>query len=285
MFDSLAEAESKAHGKPVEQIHFHEVGTLDAVADVVCVCALVGELAPARIVATPPNVGGGSVRCAHGVLPVPAPATANLLEGLPWRGDDPSAGELLTPTGVALLRHFVGEWGGMPVSRLVGVGLGHRERAGCANAVRAFLCEDFAAGASSGAPSGGPNGAVAELCCNIDDMTGEELGRACDSLRSCAGVLDVSMSPLQMKKNRPGVLLRVLCEPAAADAAAAAILRETSTLGVRRADLARYELARKFEDVEDADAGAPVRFKVSSGYGVSKRKREFDFGRGTSGPA
>ena len=266
VFDSIAEAESKAHGEPVDHVHFHEVGSLDALADVVSVCSLLAELAPDRVVASPPNAGGGTVRCAHGVLPVPAPATANLLEGLPWRGDDPAAGELLTPTGAALLRRFVAVWGPMPPMRThrTGVGLGHKEIDGRANAVRAFLGEELPAAA------GGPNGRVAELLCNIDDMAGEDLALACDRLRAGPGALDVSLSPLQMKKGRPGHLLRVICAPEAADALAAAVLRETTTIGVRRVDCARYEMRREIR-VEDG-----VRVKRSAGYGAEKAKPEFE---------
>lgn len=271
VYDLIAEAESKAHGRPVDQIHFHEVGSLDALADVVCVCSLISELSPDRIVASPPNAGGGTVRCAHGVLPVPAPATANLLEGLPWRGDAPESGELLTPTGAALLRRFVSAWGPAPCARWLrcGVGLGHRETPGRANAVRAFFGEGTVS-------AGGPNGRVSELLCNIDDMTGEALGFACGRLRAVEGALDVSLSPLQMKKGRAGHLLRVLCAPESADAVAAAILRETSTFGVRRADLARYELSRSFEDRPAPGGGAPVPWKIGSGYGTVKAKPEFD---------
>ena len=265
VFDSIAEAESKAHGEPVDRIHFHEVGSLDALADVTCVCALLAEIAPDRIVASPPNAGGGTVRCAHGVLPVPAPATANLLEGLPWRGDDPATGELLTPTGAALLRRFVAGWGSAPEMRLlsVGCGLGHRETPGRANLVRAMLGEEAAP-----AP-GGPNGRVAELAANIDDMTGEDLAFACERIRG-AGALDVSLAPLLMKKGRPGHLLLALAAPERADAVAAAILRETSTFGVRRTDCARYELARSVRE----EGG--VRVKRGEGYGVAKEKPEFE---------
>ena len=271
-YDLLAEAESKAHGRPVDQIHFHEVGTLDALADVASVCALLAELAPDRIVASPPNAGGGTVRCAHGVLPVPAPATANLLAGLPWRGDDPATGELLTPTGAALLRRFVTEWGPQPEGRWekVGIGLGHREREGRANAVRAFWGET-----EGGAPAsaGGPNGRIAELACNLDDMTGEDLSVACDRIRA-AGAVDVSLAPLLMKKGRPGHLLLALCAPERADEVAAAIIRETTTLGVRRRDMARYEMDRSF--VEKDVAGGVVRVKRAAGYGAAKEKPEHD---------
>lgn len=266
VYDLIAAAESKAHGVPVDNIHFHEVGSLDALADVASVCALLAELAPDRVLASVPNAGGGTVRCAHGVLPVPAPATANLLEGLPWRGDDPATGELLTPTGAALLRRFVAGWGPMPPMRVLraGVGLGHREIPGRANAVRAFLGEELPAS------EGGPNGRVAELLCNLDDMAGEDLALACDRLRALPGALDVSLSPLQMKKGRPGHLLRLIAAPDAADALAAAILRETTTIGVRRVDCSRYEMAREIRE----EGG--VRVKRSRGYGAEKAKTEFE---------
>jgi uncharacterized protein (TIGR00299 family) protein len=265
VFDSIAAAESKAHGEPVDHVHFHEVGSLDALADVTCVCALLAELAPDRVVASPPNAGGGTVRCAHGVLPVPAPATANLLEGLPWRGGDPATGELLTPTGAALLRRFVAGWGPMPEMQTgrAGVGLGHREIPGRANAVRVFLGEEAAPAA------GGPNGRVVELKANLDDMTGEDLAFACERIRG-AGALDVSLAPLLMKKGRPGHLLLALAAPERADEVAAAILRETSTFGVRRTDCARYELARSVRE----EGG--VRVKRGEGFGVAKEKPEFE---------
>ena len=265
VYDLLAEAESKAHGRPVDEIHFHEVGSLDALADIASVCLLLSEIAPDRVVASPPNAGGGTVRCAHGTMPVPAPATARLLEGLPWRGDDPATGELLTPTGAALLRRFVAGWGSAPEMRLlaVGCGLGHRETPGRANLVRAMLGEEAAT-----AP-GGPNGRVVELAANLDDMTGEDLAFACERIRE-AGALDVSLAPLLMKKGRPGHLLLALAAPERADAVAAAILRETSTFGVRRTDCARYELSRS---VREADG---VRVKRGEGYGAAKEKPEFD---------
>ena len=265
VYDLLAEAEAKAHGRPVDQIHFHEVGTLDALADISAVCTLLDELAPDRVLASVPNVGGGTVRCAHGVLPVPAPATERLLEGLPWRGDAPSAGELLTPTGAALLRRFVAGFGPMPPMRVLraGYGLGHRDAPDRANLVRALLGEE--------APpaEGGPNGRVAELAANLDDMTGEELAFACERIRE-AGALDVSLAPLLMKKGRPGHLLLVLAAPERADAVAAAILRETSTFGVRRTDCARYGLARTMR------AEGALRVKRGEGYGVAKEKPEYE---------
>ena len=262
VYDLIADAEAKAHGRPVSEIHFHEVGMADALSDIASVALLLEELAPARVVASRPEVGGGFVQCAHGTLPVPAPATAHILTGVPYTSGAADC-ELLTPTGAALLVHFADAFGPMPplaVAR-TGLGLGHREVPGRLNGVRAFLGEEAAVSA------GGPNGRVVELRANIDDMTGEDLAFACDRLRA-SGALDVSLAPLAMKKGRPGHLLIVLAPPEQADALAAAILRETSTFGVRRVDCARYELAR---EIQPGD----IRVKVGRGYGVEKSKPEF----------
>ena len=220
-----------------------------------------------RVVASRPEVGGGFVHCAHGTLPVPAPATAHILMGVPYTSGAANC-ELLTPTGAALLVHFADAFGPMPplaVER-TGLGLGHREVPGRLNGVRAFLGKE-AGGTRSCASATGPNGRVVELRANIDDMTGEDLAFACDRLRA-AGALDVSLAPLAMKKGRPGHLLIVLAPPEQADALAAAILRETSTFGVRRVDCARYELDREI-------VPGDVRVKVGHGYGVEKSKPEF----------
>ena len=277
VYDLIADAEAKAHGRPVSEIHFHEIGMADALSDIASVALLLEELAPVRVVASRPEVGGGFVQCAHGTLPVPAPATANILTGVPYTSGAANC-ELLTPTGAALLVHFADAFGPMPplaVER-TGLGLGHREVPGRLNGVRAFLGEEAGGTRSCASELGGtrscasatePNGRVAELRANIDDMTGEDLAFACDRLRA-AGALDVSLAPLTMKKGRPGHLLIVLAPLDLADALAAAILRETSTFGVRRVDCARYELER---DIVPGD----VRVKVGRGYGVEKSKPEF----------
>ena len=267
VYDLIADAEAKAHGRPVSEIHFHEVGMADALSDIASVALLLEELAPARVVASRPEVGGGFVQCAHGTLPVPAPATSHILMGVPYTSGAANC-ELLTPTGAALLVHFADAFGSMPplaVER-TGLGFGHREVPGRLNGVRAFLGEE-AGGARCCASATGPNGRVAELRANIDDMTGEDLAFACDRLRA-AGALDVSLAPLTMKKGRPGHLLIVLAPLDLADALAAAILRETSTFGVRRIDCARYELDREI-------VPGDVRVKVGRGYGVEKSKPEF----------
>ena len=257
----IADAEAAAHGRPVGEVHFHEVGALDAICDIASVALLLETLGDVRIVASVPEVGGGFASCAHGVLPVPAPATVNILKGVPFSSGAAEC-ELLTPTGAALLRHFAAEFGPMPTMAVerVGVGCGHREVAGRANVVRAFLGETGDA----------PNERVVELKANIDDMTGEDLALACERLRA-AGARDVSLVPAVMKKGRAGHILVVLAAEADADALAAAVLRETSTFGVRRTDCPRYALDRRVERGADG-----IRVKYGSGYGVSKSKPEFD---------
>ena len=223
-------------------------------------------LGPDRVIASPVNLGGGTVKTAHGLLPVPAPATAALLEGVPAYGGDIPA-ELCTPTGAALLKTFASSFGPLPMGTIRGVG------SGCgtkdfprANCLRAFLIEE--AGSAEG-----PNDHVTELKANIDDMTGEDLGFAVERLLA-AGALDVSYTPVQMKKNRPGVLLTCLCRPEEADAMAAQILRHTSTFGVRRTDCTRYALAVERETVE-TPLGTITK-KTGSGWGIAKHKAEFE---------
>lgn len=271
VYGLLAQAEARAHGVPVEEVHFHEVGAMDAVADVVGVCLLLHLLSPDRVIASPVTVGSGTVRTAHGLLPVPAPATACLLEGIPVTAGDIAA-ELCTPTGAALLRTFAGDFGPMPAGVLLGCGHGCGTKDfPRANCVRAFLLEEDGRVAGSGG-SEGPNDAVTELKANIDDMTGEALGFAMEALLA-AGALDVSYQPIQMKKNRPGVLLTCLCRPAEADRLAKEILRHTTTFGVRRTDCARYALSPA--SVAEHSPYGPVRRKEGMGYGVTKSKAEY----------
>ena len=262
----LAAAESRAHGVSLEQVHFHEVGALDAVADITGVCWLMELLGPDRVAASPVNLGGGTVKTAHGLLPVPAPATAALLEGVPAYGGDIPA-ELCTPTGAALLKTFAASFGPIPMGTIqkVGSGCGTKDfpRANC---LRAFLIEE--AGSAEG-----PNDHVTELKANIDDMTGEDLGFAVEHLLA-AGALDVFCTPIQMKKNRPGVLLTCLCRPEEADAMAAQILRHTSTFGVRRTDCTRYALAVEREAVETPLG--EITKKTGRGWGLIKHKAEFE---------
>ena len=262
VYGRIAEAESKVHGRPVDHIHFHEVGTLDAVADVVGVCALMHEIAPEQVLVSPVHVGSGQVRCAHGVLPVPAPATALLLEGVPVYGGA-IRGELCTPTGAALLVHFASDFGDMPAMTLeaVGYGMGTKDFP-WANCVRALLGQTREA----------PDSAV-ELRCNLDDMTGEAIGYAAQCLRH-AGALDVWTQAIQMKKDRPGTLLCCLCPPEREGEFASLMLKHTTTIGVRCQKLRRYTLKREAVTL-DTPYG-PVRAKRSHGFGVDRVKPEFD---------
>ena len=262
VYGLIAEAESRAHGMPVEEIHFHEVGTMDAIADVTAVCLLMNRLAPDEVVVSPIHVGSGQVRCAHGILPVPAPATAFILRDVPIYGGTVQ-GELCTPTGAALLTHFVTKFGELPAMRLLksGYGMGTKDFP-AANCVRAMLGET-----GDGADS------VYELNCNIDDMTAETIGFAVEKIRE-AGAVEVFTTAVMMKKNRPGTLLTVLCREAQKETVVQAIFKHTATIGIRETLCRRYVLTRTEETVETALG--PVRRKVSSGYGVQRAKFEHD---------
>ena len=262
VYQEIAEAESVTHNAPVDQIHFHEVGTLDAVADVTAVCLLMELLGVEKVLASPVHVGSGQVQCAHGILPVPAPATAYILREVPIYGGS-IRGELCTPTGAALLKHFVSAFGEMPVMKVqkIGYGMGKKDFP-AANCVRALLGETADTGDQ-----------VLELSCNLDDMTPEQIGFASEQLFA-AGALDVYTVPVGMKKSRPGVLLSVLCAPETREAVLAALFRHTSTLGVRENTFRRYTLRRSFETVETPYGS--VQSKTAEGYGVTRRKYEYD---------
>ena len=277
VYGLIAAAESKVHGVPVEQVHFHEVGALDAVADVTAVCLLLRELAPARILASPVHVGSGQVRCAHGLMPVPAPATAELLKDVPIYGGE-IRGELCTPTGAALLKYYVNQFGPMPAMRAqaVGYGMGTKDFP-AANCVRALLGETEelpAGGRSMSAPSAGKDtDEVLELRCNLDDMTAEEISFAAGRLLE-AGALDVWTQPIGMKKGRPGTMLCVLCKPSDQEAMTSLLFRYTTTLGVRACPMERAILGRTLETLETPQG--LVRRKIASGWGVQRSKYEYE---------
>lgn len=262
VYQLIAEAESHAHGRPIDQIHFHEVGTMDAVADIVGVCTLMELLAPETVLASPIHVGSGQVHCAHGILPVPAPATAYILRGVPTYGGA-VRGELCTPTGAALLRHFVSSFGDMPVMKTskIGYGMGKKDFE-AANCVRVLLGE-----------SGGDSGEIVELRCNLDDMTPEAVGYAFERLFE-GGALDVYTTPVGMKKNRPGILLSCMCPLALREEMLRLLFRHTTTLGVREYVCKRYTLARS-ERSQETPYG-PVRMKRASGWDVEREKPEFE---------
>ena len=258
----IAEAESHAHNRPVTEVHFHEVGALDAVADVTAVCLLMEQLAPDQVIASPVHVGSGQVRCAHGILPVPAPATAHILRGVPIYGGAVK-GELCTPTGAALLKHFVDHFGEMPPLEVeqIGYGMGKKEFE-AANCVRAMLGK-----------TGTDMDTVVELSCNVDDMTAEELGCAMERLLE-AGVNEVFTVPVGMKKSRPGILLKVVCRPEQREDIVRLLFRTTSTIGIRESLTRRYVLEREVENLDTP--WGPVRRKRSRGYGVERVKYEYE---------
>ena len=267
VYSRIAAAEGRAHGCEVDLVHFHEVGAIDAVADIVACCHLMAKLSPEKVIASPVHVGFGSVKCAHGIMPVPAPATAILLEGIPVYSDGIISGELCTPTGAALLRHFVSEFGPMPLMRVSATGHGAgRKDFPRANIVRAMLGE-------SGLAPAGDADEVIELACNIDDMTAEDLAFAAETIRD-AGALDVWMQPALMKKGRPGTIFLALCRSADHDDVLGAILKHTSTLGVRETHVRRTVLDRE-ETVMSTPLG-DIRRKTASGFGVKRVKLEYE---------
>ena len=297
VYQSIAEAESRVHGAEVDQIHFHEVGSMDAVADVTAVCLLMKLLAPEQVIVSPIHVGSGTVLCAHGRLPVPAPATALILEGMPIYGGSVQ-GELCTPTGAALLKTFVDSFGPMPPMTVAktGYGMGTKdfEQANC---LRAMLGESFtmngtASKMQTGQDAEGENtgsrgaagkdtetenpaareGRITEISCNLDDMTGEDIAFAAERILQ-AGALDVFTESIYMKKGRPAVKLTVLARPENEERLAGEIFRHTSTIGVRIHTDRRYELARRSEQ-RKTPLGT-IEVKISEGFGVRKEKIEF----------
>ncbi len=262
VYSLIAEAESRVHGSSAENVHFHELGSLDALADVLSVCELMHELAPDRVLASPVNVGSGFVKCAHGVLPVPAPATELILRGVPiYSGQIRS--ELCTPTGAALLRHFAAAFVPLPLLRVerTGCGTGKKDFE-AANVVRVLLGE-----------TEDEREHITELACNLDDMTPEELAFAMEELFRL-GALDVYFTDIGMKKSRPGVMLTCICREEKRDELLRCIFKHTTTLGVREYGCDRYSLTRSVETVQTRYG--PVRVKSAEGFGVKRSKAEYD---------
>ena len=229
--------------------------------DIAAVCALMERLAPDEVVVSPVHVGSGQVRCAHGLLPVPAPATAYLLRGVPIYGGS-IRGELCTPTGAALLTHFAHRFGDMPVmaTRAVGYGMGKKDFE-AANCIRAFWGECT-----------GNADEVLELSCNLDDMTGEQIGFAMEQLFDL-GALDVYTTPIGMKGSRPGIMLSVLCRGGDREKLVTGIFKHATTLGIREAKMRRHVLDRRMEEVQTPYG--TVRRKTASGYGAERSKYEY----------
>ncbi len=262
VYTIIAQAESQVHNCEIENIHFHEVGTMDAVADIVGVCMLMDELKIDKVSVSPINTGKGQVKCAHGLLPVPAPATALILKDMPIYNNEIS-GELCTPTGAALLKYFASEFGNMPAMSVDKIGYGFgTKKFDSPNCVRVFLgtAED-------------KTDKVAELMCNVDDMTGERIGFAMNRIFE-AGAAEVFTTPVGMKKNRPGVLLTCICSEDNKENVVKAIFKYTTTIGIRENILNRYVLHRQEENVNTKYGN--VRVKRSEGYGVVRTKAEYD---------
>ncbi len=258
-FTALAEAEAAVHGVAVGDVHFHEVGAVDSIVDVVGSAAAVASLAPSEVVFSPLAIGGGSVRSGHGTLPVPAPATALLLEGVPCYGADETAGELTTPTGAALAVTFASSFGPMPgmTVRGTGHGAGSREVAGLPNVLRVLLGDPV--------PCDIGDQDVVLLETNVDHVAPELLAIAVGALLD-AGALDVWQTPIVMKKGRAAVAVSVLCRPDDEDRLVARLVRETGTLGVRRRSMRRWVAEREHATV----ATSAGRLRVKRGAGHSR---------------
>jgi uncharacterized protein (TIGR00299 family) protein len=252
VFQRLAEAEAAVHQVPVEHVHFHEVGAADSIADIVGACVALELLGVTSIVSAPLNVGSGTASTAHGVLPVPAPATAELLRGKPIYSEGPAV-ELTTPTGAALAVTLARAFGALPPVKIAaaGYGAGGYDFPDRANVLRVILGEETGAAEAT---------TITVLEANIDDLSPQILAYAMDRLLE-KGALDVTLQPIEMKKGRPGTLLRVLARPEDRETMVQTIFAETSTLGLRTYTAERRVQARRWVDVETRYG--KVRMKVS----------------------
>jgi uncharacterized protein (TIGR00299 family) protein len=271
IFRRLAVAEGKIHGLPVEDVHFHEVGALDSIADIVCACVGIEALGVEQIFVSPLSEGRGFVECAHGHFPIPAPATLEVLRGIPLgQIDEPY--EFITPTGAAIAAEFAQSFGPMPRMKIekIGYGVGARHLSSRPNVLRAVVGEMFhveqtaAEQSESNSASGYETDTVSQIETNLDDLSPELTGAVVDRLLS-AGALDVFLTPAQMKKNRPGVLLTALCEPEAAGRMADLIFAETSAFGLRMSRKERLKLERRIETVETPCGPVSVKLGFKAG--------------------
>lgn len=260
LFARVGEAEARAHGVPVAEVHFHEVGAVDSIVDLVGAAAAFHHLAPERLTCGRVNVGSGTVDTAHGRLPVPAPATAHLVRGLPVYGGP--GGELLTPTGAAILAELVDEFTDLPpmVLETTGYGLGRKHLSGQPNAVRLVR--------GRGLEQGDSTGRVVVIEAQVDDLPAEGFGFLMERLLD-AGALDVYLTPVQMKKNRPGTLVTVLCRPELREELAARLLVESGSLGCRYREMARLEAERETVEVETAFGSVRVKRGTLGGEQVA----------------
>lgn len=266
IFNKLANAEATVHGSTVDAIHFHEVGGADAIIDIVGSCVALESLGIEKVISSPLSIGSGTIKCAHGVLPVPAPATVELVKGVPLTPSGVT-GELLTPTGAAVLTHFAIEYGPMPAITVesIGYGAGQRDIPGRPNVLRLTVgqAETQAADADE----------VYVLETNIDDASGELIGYVTECLLA-EGALDVSCSAISMKHNRPGSLLRVICAVGDEARLEGVLFRESTTFGIRRYRCERRVLARKSRKVETRFGAIRIKTGMYDGNVVSE-KAEF----------
>jgi uncharacterized protein (TIGR00299 family) protein len=262
IFEALARAEAKIHNTSIEDVHFHEVGAVDAMVDIVCAAVGAEALGVDEIICSPLNVGGGMVKCAHGTFPVPAPATVELLKDAPLYSSGIQA-ELVTPTGAAIVKTLASRFAAFPEMKIEksGYGAGTRDFPGHPNVVRLTIGE--AATTAMAAKTASETITVLEA--NLDDLNPQVFGYVMDRLLE-EGALDTFGMPVQMKKNRPGTLLTVLCKPEDASKLTHLIFTETTTLGVRRRDEMRQTLARRWESV--GTRWGEVRIKIASMSGT-----------------
>jgi uncharacterized protein (TIGR00299 family) protein len=258
-FARLAEAEGKIHDRPAEEVHFHEVGAVDSIIDMVGAAIAIEGLMPVRVISTDVNVGQGTLECQHGRYPAPGPATLELLKGIPIYGHA-NSGEMTTPTGAALLATFAESFGARPGMRLerIGYGAGARDFPKAANVLRLTLGTSAAPAAI---PDHGHGEKVAVIEASVDDMSPQIYGYFQEQALA-AGALDVFAVPAQMKKNRPGIMLSVVCDPARLDDLTALVFAETTTIGVRYTFAERATLTREMLEVETAYG--PISIKVAS---------------------
>ncbi|OFW06321.1 MAG: TIGR00299 family protein [Acidobacteria bacterium RIFCSPLOWO2_02_FULL_68_18] len=257
LFARLAAAEAAVHGTSPERVHLHEVGARDSIVDIVGTVYGMEALGVEQVAASPLNVGNGTIQCAHGLYPVPGPATARLLEGAPIYAGTQNA-ELLTPTGALLVTSYAQSYGSLPPMRLrrTGCGAGSRDFAGSPNVLRVFIGETDATS---------PVRRVVVIEAEIDDMNPQIFGVLMDRLMA-AGALDVFYTAIQMKKSRPGTLLSIVAPPEARDPLTSLVFRETTTIGVRYAEMERDCLER--ETIAVSTRFGPVRVKLARRNGA-----------------
>jgi uncharacterized protein (TIGR00299 family) protein len=265
VYERIARAEAAVHDTDVSEVHFHEVGMMDALTDVVSVSLMIRRLSPDKICAGTVTTGFGSVRCMHGILPVPAPATEKLLEGIPVQAGD-IEGELCTPTGAALLGYFVDEFGPMPpmIIQKAGYGCGRKEfpKANCVRACFGEMIEEKR-----------QDGQILCVNCNVDDMTPEDIAFATERIAE-AGAVEVFTVPVGMKKSRPGTLIVAYCPPDKKDALLEAFFKYTSTIGVRTMPETGYRMKSEVREVRTGHG--TVHVKKSSGFGAAKSKIDYN---------